>query len=93
MATSTVGGDAFETTQLTVDGVGMVQLLGPQDRLLKTIERQHPNVEVLVRGNEISLTGPPVDVQAARRLVEELIQLVKNGADLGPTDVTASARN
>jgi phosphate starvation-inducible PhoH-like protein len=31
-------------------------------------------------------------VRAAERLVEELVQLVKNGADLGPVDVTASAR-
>jgi phosphate starvation-inducible PhoH-like protein len=70
----------------------MVQLLGPQDRLLRTIERQHPNVQVLVRGNEITLTGRLADVQAARRLVEELIQLVRNGADLVTTDVTSSAR-
>jgi phosphate starvation-inducible PhoH-like protein len=76
---------------MRVDGLAMVRLLGPQDRLLKTIERQHPEVEVLVRGNEITLTGPSAEVQASRRLVEELIQLVRNGADLGPTDVTSSA--
>jgi phosphate starvation-inducible PhoH-like protein len=68
---------------LHVDGLAMVRLLGPQDRLLKTIERQYPGVQVLVRGNEITLTGQPAQVQAAKRLVEELIQLVRNGADLG----------
>jgi phosphate starvation-inducible PhoH-like protein len=78
--------------QFAVDGLAMVRLLGPQDRLLKTIERQHPSVEVLVRGNEITLTGHEVEVQAAKRLVEELIQLVRNGADLGQSDVTSSAR-
>jgi phosphate starvation-inducible PhoH-like protein len=91
--------DASEATepgqhreQLHVDGVAMVRLLGPQDRLLRTIEREHPDVDVLVRGNEITLTGGSEEVQAARRLVEELIQLVRNGADLGQADVTSSAR-
>ena len=84
--------DASERAVLHVDGLAMVRLLGPQDRLLKTIERQHPSVEVLVRGNEITLSGPSADVRASKRLVEELIQLVRNGADLGQSDVTVSAR-
>jgi phosphate starvation-inducible PhoH-like protein len=75
-----------------VDGVAMVRLLGPQDRLLRTIERQYPAVEVHVRGNEISLTGEPDAVLAAKALVEELVELVRSGADLGPIDVTSSAR-
>ena len=41
------------------DGVAMVQLLGPQDRLLRVVEREHPDVDVHVRGNEITLTGEP----------------------------------
>ena len=49
----------------------MVRLLGPQDRLLTTIERQYPVVNVHVRGNEISLSGPASDVEAVRRLIEE----------------------
>jgi phosphate starvation-inducible PhoH-like protein len=70
----------------------MVRLLGPQDRLLTTIEHQFPEVEVLVRGNQVTLEGPAEQVAAAERLVSELILMVKNGADLGPVDVTSSAR-
>src|SRR3954467_6381230 len=70
----------------------MVRLLGPQDRLLTTIEHQYPDVTVLVRGNHVTLEGPVDQVAAAERLVQELIQLVRNGADLGPVDVTSSAR-
>ncbi len=70
----------------------MVRLLGPQDRLLTTIEHQFPAVVVLVRGNQVTLEGPADQVAAAERLVSELILLVKNGADLGPVDVTSSAR-
>jgi phosphate starvation-inducible protein PhoH and related proteins len=78
--------------ELEVDGVAMVRLLGPQDRLLKTIERTFPAVEVLVRGNRISLEGEAPEVAAATALVDELIQMVRNGLDLGDTEVTESAR-
>nr|WP_100365955.1 PhoH family protein [Diaminobutyricimonas aerilata] len=70
----------------------MVRLLGPQDRLLTTLERQYPAVAVLVRGNQIFLDGPSDQVKAARTLVEELIQMVRNGTDLGPADIASSAR-
>ena len=89
---------SFTRAELEVDGVAMVRLLGPQDRLLHTIERQYPLVTVLVRGNRITLTtDPEVDgasdqLQPALLLVEELIQMVRNGVDLGDTEVTQSAR-
>ncbi len=70
----------------------MVRLLGPQDRLLSTIEKQYPLVEVLVRGNKISLSGDADQVTAAGALVEELVAMVRNGHDLGPHEVTESAR-
>jgi phosphate starvation-inducible PhoH-like protein len=85
-------GAAISRAELQVDGVAMVRLLGPQDRLLTTIERQFPDVRVLVRGNEIRLEGEPGSVEAAKRLVEELILMVRNGTELGPVDVTSSAR-
>ena len=71
----------------------MVRLLGPQDRLLTTLEHQYPQVEVLVRGNRVDLDGP------AEQLVQELIAMVRNGVelvrkgvDLGPAEVTTSRR-
>ena len=76
---------------MEVDGIAMVRLLGPQDRLLSQIEKQFPLIEVLVRGNEITLVGEPAQVQAAERLIEELLQMVRNGQDLGPVDVASSA--
>nr|WP_308468910.1 PhoH family protein [Glaciibacter superstes] len=75
-----------------VDGVAMVRLLGPQDRLLKTIETQYPTVSVHVRGNEISLNGDSVQVEAARHLVDELLLMVRNGQDISPIEVRSSAR-
>ena len=78
--------------RLHVDGVAMVRLLGAQDRLLSTIETQYPGVSLHVRGNEITLTGVPDQVRAARVLIEELIELVKQGQDLDPIEVRSSAR-
>ena len=70
----------------------MVRLLGPQDRLLTTLEHQYPDVEVLVRGNRVSLDGPADQVREAGRLVSELVELVRKGVDLGPAEVTTSRR-
>jgi phosphate starvation-inducible PhoH-like protein len=46
----------------------------------------------MVRGNEISLGGTDADVESAKRLVEELLEMTRAGADLVPSDVAASAR-
>ncbi len=80
------------TERIYADGIAMVQLLGPQDRLLRMLEKQHPSVQVMVRGNEITLGGTSSDVAAARRLVEELIEMTRSGHDLAPSDVEHSAR-
>ncbi|WP_235015089.1 PhoH family protein [Microbacterium sp. SLBN-154] len=70
----------------------MVQLLGPQDRLLRVVEKEHPDVDVHVRGNEITLTGDAAAVAAARVLVHELLAMTKAGQSLGPADVTSADR-
>lgn len=85
-------GDGNDHVELQVDGVAMVRLLGPQDRLLTTIERQYPEVDLLVRGNVITLSGDAVQVQAARELVQELIRMVRSGVDIGPVEISSSAR-
>jgi phosphate starvation-inducible protein PhoH and related proteins len=84
--------DGSAQRSMQIDGVAMVRLLGPQDRLLTQIEKQFPLIDVLVRGNEITLDGEPAQVQAAERLIEELLQMVRNGHDLGPADVRTSAQ-
>lgn len=78
--------------RIYADGVAMVQLLGPQDRLLRVVEKEHPGVDVHVRGNEITLTGQPEDVAAARSLVDELLTMTKAGQSLGEADVASSNR-
>ena len=86
--------DASEPTvdRIHADGIAMAQLLCPQDRLLRVVEREHPDVQVHVRGNEITLTGAREDVAKAKTLVDELLTMTKAGRDLAPSDVSSSAR-
>ncbi|CAB4896926.1 unannotated protein [freshwater metagenome] len=78
---------------LTITGIDMVRLLGPQDRLMTRIEREYPLVTLRVRGNEITLTGDDTEAGAnqalqVRALIGELVDLVRQGIDLTETDVT-----
>lgn len=70
----------------------MVSLLGPEDRLLKSLEQSHPGLDVLVRSNRIQLSGAPADVAAAAKLISEMLELVVAGQDLAPIDLTRSAK-
>ena len=87
--------DRDVTETIYADGVAMVQLLGPQDRLLRVVEREHRDVQVHVRGNEITLSGAADAVARARALVEELIALSRTalehdageGKSCGPTAI------
>jgi phosphate starvation-inducible PhoH-like protein len=59
----------------------MVGLLGQRDELLRMIESSFP-VEILVRGNEISVTGDTPDAERVGRLFEELVVLLEQGHHL-----------
>ena len=77
---------------IAVDGIAMVRLLGPQDRLIRAVESRFPDVRVHVRGNEVTLDGEGAPVAAAARLVEELVLMTAGGHDLDPEGVRESAR-
>ncbi len=96
------------STQLKVLVPGnhlMVGLLGERDELLRRVEQAFP-VDILVRGNEITVTGAPEPVARVGRLFEELVVLLEQGhaldrdgidraigmieSDQNPTDVLAT---
>jgi phosphate starvation-inducible PhoH-like protein len=56
----------------------MVDLLGERDELLRLIEDAFP-VHILVRGNEITVSGEPADSEVVARLFEELVLLLERG--------------
>jgi phosphate starvation-inducible protein PhoH and related proteins len=71
------------------DEHSMVSLLGSGDELLRVIENAM-NADFHVRGNEITVSGPPAETALASRLFEELTQLVASGAELTADSVEHS---
>jgi len=67
----------------------MVDLLGEHDDLLRRIEAAFP-VTILVRGNEITVTGGAEAAERVGRLFEELVVLVEQGHALDRDDVDRS---
>jgi phosphate starvation-inducible PhoH-like protein len=59
----------------------MVILLGAGDEILRLVERSMAS-DILVRGNEITITGAPADNALAERVFTELIELVEKGETL-----------
>jgi phosphate starvation-inducible PhoH-like protein len=59
----------------------MVGLLGQRDELLRLVEDAFP-VAILVRGNEITVTGENAEADRVGRLFEELVMLLEAGHTL-----------
>ncbi|MEX0755814.1 MAG: PhoH family protein [Actinomycetota bacterium] len=64
----------------------MVALLGQQDTFLKLVEAAFAS-EILVRGNEITISGPEREAEKVGTLFEELIELLDKGHELTPSSV------
>ena len=68
----------------------MVSLLGSGDELLHVIEREF-DADIHVRGNEITATGNPAETALVTALFDELIELLRKGADLTADAVERAA--
>ena len=80
---------AAATTQVKILVPGhqpMVALLGQQDVFLKLIEAGFSS-DILVRGNEITITGPEHEAEQLARLFEELLALLEKGHQLSDSSV------
>ena len=62
----------------------MVGLVGQRDELLRLIEGAFDDVLVIVRGNEITITGDEAD--RVGRLFEELVVLLERLERLAPAE-------
>jgi phosphate starvation-inducible protein PhoH and related proteins len=63
------------------DPHAMVKLLGAGDGILRLLERSLVS-DVLVRGNEITLSGPAAENALAERVFTELLELIEKGETL-----------
>jgi phosphate starvation-inducible PhoH-like protein len=72
---------ASSATTVVIPGAHlMAALLGERDELLRFVERSFPRCTIVVRGNEVSTSGPDADVVG--RLFEELAELLQRGEAL-----------
>ncbi|WP_291381151.1 PhoH family protein [Demequina sp.] len=74
------------------DAASMPALLGTGDSVLKEVEGAFPAVDVLVRGNHISLTGDDAAVSECAAAIEELRSLLAAGVPLTPDVARESIR-
>jgi phosphate starvation-inducible protein PhoH and related proteins len=73
---------ASTQTKITVaDPRVMVQLLGTGDKTLRLIESALTS-DIMVRGNEITISGPAAENARAERVFEELLELIAKGETL-----------
>jgi phosphate starvation-inducible PhoH-like protein len=68
----------------------MVALLGPSDQFLRLIEEAFANADILVRGNQIAVSGDADDVKAIDTLVSEMLAMLRTGQGLSPESVERS---
>ncbi|CAN5309495.1 PhoH family protein [soil metagenome] len=60
----------------------MLDLLGHADANLKTLEQAFPDVVLVARGNEVTISGPAPGVEEAKTALEEMLLLVQEGGSL-----------
>ncbi len=72
--------------------IPMVSVLGSADSMLRVVEQLVPDVDVHVRGNEITVTGPADEVVLAERLFDEMVTVVRTGQGLTEETVRRSAQ-
>ena len=75
-----------QVKMLVPDSQSMVALLGERDELLKLVESAFSS-QILVRGNEITISGPQSEAEKVAQLFEEMLTLLGQGHMLTATSV------
>jgi len=81
---------AISATIVVPPSQPMVTVVGSGDQLLRTIESLFPDIDILVRGNELTVTGPPDEVHLLELLIGEMMVVLRTGQGLTPEAVERS---
>ncbi len=73
------------TRKVSIKGVDQLSLFGQQDSNLRRIE-QELSTKIVARGSELSVTGEQQDVEAAERVLVELILMVTRSQQISEND-------
>jgi phosphate starvation-inducible PhoH-like protein len=76
----------------SIDDVSLIELLGPEDRLIRQVEREFPKVKVQNRGVDFSVEGPSADAKKAKGLILELAAMVRLGLSPNEQSVSESVK-
>lgn len=68
----------------------MVQTFGPQDMLLRVVQGVYPNLKLLVRDQQLDITGAPEDVAEVAEIVSDLQIVARAGTSVGPEIIEAT---
>lgn len=66
--------------------IPMVSLVGPGDEYLRRLE-EALDAEILVRGNQVSLSGTAAQISDASEVLTELVTIIRTGHGLSQDDV------
>jgi phosphate starvation-inducible PhoH-like protein len=84
----TASADAAVSSTIVVPNTHpMVALLGANDENLRQFEEDFPDVDVLVRGNEIHLSGDVTEIGLAEQALAEMLSILRTGQALTPDAV------
>lgn len=84
--------EEIPTSRLHFEDPAAVRLLfGEHDGNLKIIEK-NVGVKIHARGNAVTVSGDPVGVELAEKLLSELYDLLRKGHPIYPNDILAAIR-
>jgi phosphate starvation-inducible PhoH-like protein len=81
----------FKKRVLSIAGIDPIKLLGVEDRNLRLIE-EHFDEKVVVRGDEIIISGSPRRIEQLTRVLERLIEIAGGGRSITEGDVLTVIR-
>ena len=91
MSTPASDDRATATASITIPASQpMVALLGAEDTYLRQIEEAFPLVDILVRGNQMTLVGESAEVGLVETLVAEMLAMLRTGQALTAESVERS---
>ncbi len=79
--------ERIQHTVIVPASLDMVSVVGVGDEVLRALEAEFPDVDIHVRGNQISLTGSPADLHLAEQLLDEVVSIVRTGQGMSPDAV------
>ncbi|PSL06932.1 phosphate starvation-inducible protein PhoH [Haloactinopolyspora alba] len=87
MAKTEQATDQAQNTIVVPTSIPMVTLLGSGDELIRVVERSFDDVDIHVRGNQITMTGAPDDIAEAEQVLDEMVAVLRTGQGLSPEAV------